>query len=180
MPSTFEILGERKLISPAQRQLAAWCPTKDLIAFGMADQTVALYRMNGQRVWQTQKYSTGRGATKKEHNVTQICWRPDGKLLAVSYENFITKIIDVQTGRFGHQVEMEDVTEGRITAIGWVDNRNPSDEDLDQLEPKTKTDFINIGGTLTDDNLGYLFGLFNFDISNVLPKLSVLPSLPSV
>ncbi|KAF3913111.1 hypothetical protein AA313_de0201575 [Arthrobotrys entomopaga] len=178
MPSgTFEILGERKLISPAQRRLAAWCPTKDLIAYGLADQTVALYRMNGQKVWQTQKYSTGQRGTKKEHNVTQLCWRPDGKLLAVSYDNFITRIIDVQTGRSGHVVEMEDVAEGRITAIGWVDNRDPTAEDAEQLEPKTKTDYINIGGTLNDDNLGYLFGLFNFDVSNVLPKLSVLPSV---
>ncbi|KAF3926994.1 hypothetical protein ABW20_dc0109664 [Dactylellina cionopaga] len=177
MPSTFEILGERKLVSPAQRQLAAWCPTKDLIAYGLADQTVALYRMNGQKVWQTQKYTTGQRAAKKEHNVTQLCWRPDGRLLAVSYDNFITRIIDVQTGRFGHQVEMEDVAEGRITAIGWVDNRDPAAEDAEHLEPKTKTDFINIGGTLRDDNLGYLFGLFNYDVSNVLPKLSVLPGV---
>ncbi|EPS41320.1 hypothetical protein H072_4857 [Dactylellina haptotyla CBS 200.50] len=177
MPLTFEILGERKLVSPAQRRLAAWCPTKDLIAYGLADQTVALYRMNGQKVWQTQKYTTGQRSAKKEHNVTQLCWRPDGKLLAVSYDNFITRIIDVQTGRSGHVVEMEDVTEGRITAIGWVDNRDPAAEDAENLEPKTKTDFINIGGTLTDDNLGYLFGLFNFDVSNVLPKLSVLPGV---
>ncbi|KAK6353023.1 hypothetical protein TWF696_005014 [Orbilia brochopaga] len=177
MPSTFEILSERKLVSPAQRQLAAWCPTKDLIAYGLADQTVALYRMNGQKVWQTPKYTTGARNAKKEHSVTQLCWRPDGKLLAVSYDNFITRIIDVQTGRFGHQVEMEDVTEGRITAIGWVDNRDPATEDAEQLEPRTRTDFINIGATLTDENLGYLFGLFNFDVSNVLPKLSVLPGV---
>ena len=72
---------------------------------------------------------------------------------------------------------MEDVTEGRITAIGWVDNRDPATEDAEQLEPKTKTDFINIGGTLKNDNLGYLFGLFNFDVSTVLPKLSVLPGV---
>ncbi|KAF3165091.1 hypothetical protein TWF751_009456 [Orbilia oligospora] len=175
--STFEILGERKLVSPAQRQLAAWCPTKDLIAYGLVDQTVALYRMNGQKVWQTQKYTTGQRQAKKEHSVTQLCWRPDGQLLAVSYDNFITRIVDVQTGRFGHQVEMEDVTEGRITAIGWVDNRDPATEDAEQLEPKTKTDFINIGGTLKNDNLGYLFSLFNFDVSTVLPKLSVLPGV---
>ncbi|EWC47136.1 hypothetical protein DRE_03505 [Drechslerella stenobrocha 248] len=177
MPPVFEILGERKLVSPAQRQLAAWCPTKDLIAYGLADQTVALYRMNGQKVWQTPKYTTGQRAAKKEHSVTQLCWRPDGKLLAVSYDNFVTRIIDVQTGRFGHQVEMEDPAGGRIAAIGWVDNRDPAAEDAEQLEPKTRTDFINVGGTLTDENLGYLFGLFNFDVSNVLPKLSVLPGV---
>ncbi|KAF3914009.1 hypothetical protein ABW21_db0209217 [Orbilia brochopaga] len=177
MPSTFEILSERKLVSPAQRQLAAWCPTKDLIAYGLTDQTVALYRMNGQKVWQTPKYTTGARTAKKEHSVTQLCWRPDGKLLAVSYDNFVTRIIDVQTGRFGHQVEMEDVAEGRITAIGWVDNRDPAIEDAEQLEPRTRTDYINAGANLNDENLGYLFGLFNFDVSNVLPKLSVLPGV---
>jgi hypothetical protein len=99
--STFEILGERKLVSPAQRQLAAWCPTKDLIAYGLVDQTVALYRMNGQKVWQTQKYTTGQRQAKKEHSVTKLCWRPDGMFFfSIIYSSIFTprvRLIDSYT-----------------------------------------------------------------------------------
>ncbi|KAF0305450.1 Anaphase-promoting complex subunit 4 [Amphibalanus amphitrite] len=67
-----------------EKQLAAevsnlvWSPKMDLVAFSLATGGVALYRMTLHRVWSTEPPEEG-------VSVSALCWRPDGRLLAVGY-----------------------------------------------------------------------------------------------
>ena len=81
LPS-FPVINQNGLSSPVKGNVA-WCPTMDLIAFAMMDNTVSLYRMNGQRVWTIPQFhmpvnKTFRGE-RDNVQVEIMTWRPDGE-----------------------------------------------------------------------------------------------------
>ena len=62
-----------KLVQPAVNpQHLAYCPTMDLIALGLIDEHVHVYRLNGQKVF---------GITNKHsaRKLRQIKWKPNGQ-----------------------------------------------------------------------------------------------------
>nr|AGN12862.1 putative anaphase-promoting complex subunit 4 [Leavenworthia alabamica] len=62
---------------PFQIKIAEWNPEKDLLAMVTEDSKILLHRFNWQRLW---TISPGRP-------VTSLCWRPDGKAVAVGLED---------------------------------------------------------------------------------------------
>lgn len=73
----FPILYQKTLPFPARHGLAAWSPQLDLIALVTSNETVLLYRMNGQRVW---GFAHRRDKMGMETRVERLQWRPDGWL----------------------------------------------------------------------------------------------------
>lgn len=71
----FPILYQKTLPFPARHGLAAWSPQLDLIALVTSNETVLLYRMNGQRVW---GFAHRRDKMGTETRVERLQWRPDG------------------------------------------------------------------------------------------------------
>lgn len=56
--------------------LASWCPTMDLLAIVASNNTLSVHRLNWQRLWSLPLPCT----------VTAVCWKGDGKMLAVGHE----------------------------------------------------------------------------------------------
>jgi anaphase-promoting complex subunit 4 len=106
-------------------EIAAWNPGKDLLAMVTKDHQLVVHRLNWQRLWavtpgnvsgtipfiiwfviQLKKIvSSSRAIRLKELlivifatdlTMTAICWRPDGKALAVGHTNGSIAIHDVE------------------------------------------------------------------------------------
>lgn len=56
--------------------LATWCPTMDLLAIVASNNSLSVHRLNWQRLWSLPLPCT----------VTALCWKGDGKMLAVGLE----------------------------------------------------------------------------------------------
>ena len=56
--------------------LASWCPTMDLLAIVVSSNNLSVHRLNWQRLWSLPLPCT----------VTALCWKGDGKMLAVGLE----------------------------------------------------------------------------------------------
>ncbi len=67
-------------------KIAAWNPEKDLLAMVTQDHQLLVHRFNWQRLW----------AVSPDQRVTAICWRPDGKALAVGHHDGSIAIRDVE------------------------------------------------------------------------------------
>ncbi|KAL2619865.1 hypothetical protein R1flu_000070 [Riccia fluitans] len=97
---SFSLLLDKSL--PSLVVIVAWNPGKDLLAMVTTDRQLIVHRLNWQRLW----------AVTPDFTVTAICWRPDGKALAVGHVNGSIAIHDVENGevlrRTGtHQVAVE-------------------------------------------------------------------------
>ncbi|XP_031478625.1 anaphase-promoting complex subunit 4 [Nymphaea colorata] len=77
-------------------KLAEWNPEKDLLAMVTEESKIVLHRFNWQRLWIT---SLGKP-------ITAICWRPDGKVLAIGLEDGSVSLHDVESGKVLKQVKL--------------------------------------------------------------------------
>lgn len=69
-------------------ELAAWNADKDLLAMVTREHQLIVHRFNWQRLW----------AIVPERRATAICWRPDGKALAVGHHTGAIALHDVENG----------------------------------------------------------------------------------
>ncbi|KAH8153432.1 uncharacterized protein LAJ45_02244 [Morchella importuna] len=162
-PTGFLALYQKALPFPARPGLAAWSPTLDLIALVTTNENVLLYRMNGQRVWgfahrRDRNVGPGGGETRIE----RLRWRPDGKMLALGYSDGSTRIYDVNNGKQIHRLTSEAASFGTVSCVGWVDNYSLRTRPGMAAEVKS--------ADCTPQ------ALFDMDVGQMLPRLSVLPS----
>ena len=83
---SFSALSDRLL--PAKTQLAAWCPTMDLLAVAFADGRVAVHRLNWQRLWMV----------TPDAAPTALAWTPSGSALAVGRQDGTVSLLASETG----------------------------------------------------------------------------------
>ncbi|CAM6129711.1 unnamed protein product [Calypogeia fissa] len=114
---SFSLLLDKSL--PSLVEIAAWNPGKDLLAMVTKDHQLVVHRLNWQRLW----------AVTPDLKVTAICWRPDGKALAVGHNNGSIAIHDVENGDVvrktqTHQVAVQCLywAEESQTVVGSEDN----------------------------------------------------------
>ncbi|KAK9470028.1 anaphase-promoting complex, cyclosome, subunit 4-domain-containing protein [Dipodascopsis tothii] len=108
-PGTFRSLAEKTLPFAALDRLVTWCPTMDLMTFAAGPAALCLFRMNGQQLWRL-------ALKDKDVEITQVAWRPDGKVLAVGCTDGTSRIVDVNNGRVVHVV----TTATRVSGLNWV------------------------------------------------------------
>lgn len=72
--------------APSQIKMAEWNPEKDLLAMVTEDSKIILHRFNWQRLWTVSPGKT----------ITSLCWRPDGKAIAVGLEDGAISLHDVE------------------------------------------------------------------------------------
>ncbi|XP_045824082.1 anaphase-promoting complex subunit 4 [Trifolium pratense] len=83
----FQLQFDKPLAS--QVKIAEWNPEKDLLAMVSDDSKILLHRFNWQRLW---TITPGRC-------VSSLCWRPDGKAIAVGLDDGTLSLYDVENGK---------------------------------------------------------------------------------
>uniref|UniRef100_A0A3N7FQI5 Anaphase-promoting complex subunit 4 n=1 Tax=Populus trichocarpa TaxID=3694 RepID=A0A3N7FQI5_POPTR len=90
----------------SQVKIAEWNPEKDLLAMVTEDSKILLHRFNWQRLW---TISPGR-------NITSLCWRPDGKAIAVGLEDGTIYLHDVENGKLLRSLKSHTVA---VVCLNW-------------------------------------------------------------
>ncbi|EZA53477.1 Anaphase-promoting complex subunit [Ooceraea biroi] len=118
MAGTIRQLEERQL--PAEVTIMLWSPKMDLLAISNVKGEVVLHRLTWQRVWLL--------SPPDESDVNaHLAWRPDGKLLAVSYEiSNLLYLIDIETKNVIHKTKLP--TGDTIACIKWLSLSNMEHE----------------------------------------------------
>lgn len=94
---------------PSQVRIAEWNPEKDLLAMVTEDSKVLLHRFNWQRLW---TISPGKC-------VTSLCWRPDGKAIALGLEDGLISLHDVENGKLLRSIKLHKMA---VTCLNWEED----------------------------------------------------------
>ncbi|KAI9121353.1 hypothetical protein K1719_008386 [Acacia pycnantha] len=93
----------------SQIKIAEWNPEKDLLAMVTEDSKILLHRFNWQRLW---TIAQGRC-------ITSLCWRPDGKAIAVGLEDGTVSLHDVENGKLLRSLKSHSAA---IVCLNWVED----------------------------------------------------------
>lgn len=102
---------------PAEILSMKWSPEKDLIAIVTEDGDVWLNRLSWQRVWT--KHSS-------EYKAISLAWRPDGKVLALGFDQCKVQLVNVENSECLHQYDVESKPE----ILEWVATKRPESSNL--------------------------------------------------
>ncbi|KAL0407341.1 UNVERIFIED_CONTAM: Anaphase-promoting complex subunit [Sesamum latifolium] len=95
---------------PAPIRQTHWLSEKDLLAMVTEDSKLLLHRFNWQRLWTT---SPGKC-------ITSICWRPDGKAIAVGLDDGTISLHDVENGKLLRSMKFHSVS---VVCLNWEEDR---------------------------------------------------------
>ncbi|KAL6538630.1 Anaphase-promoting complex subunit 4 [Orobanche gracilis] len=104
----FQLQFDKPIASPVK--IAEWNPEKDLLAMVTEDSKLLLHRFNWQRLWTV---SPGKC-------ITSICWRPDGKAIAVGLEDGTISLLDVENGKLLRSMKFHNAS---VVCLNWVEDR---------------------------------------------------------
>ncbi|XVF40588.1 hypothetical protein PTKIN_Ptkin01aG0126000 [Pterospermum kingtungense] len=100
----------------SQIKIAEWNPEKDLLAMVTEDFKIVLHRFNWQRLW---TISPGRC-------ITSLCWRPDGKAIAVGLEDGTISLHDVENGKLLRSLKSHTVA---VVSLNWEEDGQVTRDD---------------------------------------------------
>ncbi|KAG5516788.1 hypothetical protein RHGRI_037512 [Rhododendron griersonianum] len=100
---------------PSQIKIAEWNPEKDLLAMVTEDSKIVLHRFNWQRLWIV---SPGKC-------ITSLCWRPDGKAIAVGLEDGTISLHDVENGKLLRSIKSHTVA---VVCLNWEEDGTKNDD----------------------------------------------------
>lgn len=95
--------------APSQIKMAEWNPEKDLLAMVTEDSKIILHRFNWQRLWTVSPGKT----------ITSLCWRPDGKAIAVGLEDGAISLHDVENGKSLRSLKIHNAA---VLCLNWVED----------------------------------------------------------
>ncbi|CAO2842717.1 unnamed protein product [Amaranthus hypochondriacus] len=95
--------------APSQIKLGEWNPEKDLLAMVTEDSKIILHRFNWQRLWTT---SPGKC-------ISSLCWRPDGKVIAVGLEDGTISLHDVENGKLLRSMKSHSAA---VVCLNWEED----------------------------------------------------------
>ncbi|XP_021740448.1 anaphase-promoting complex subunit 4-like isoform X1 [Chenopodium quinoa] len=104
--------------APSQIKLAEWNPEKDLLAMVTEDSKIILHRFNWQRLW---TISPGKC-------ITSLCWRPDGKAVAVGLEDGTISLHDVENGKLLRSVKSHTAA---VVCLNWEEDNGLGQDNED-------------------------------------------------
>ncbi|OAY28862.1 hypothetical protein MANES_15G100000v8 [Manihot esculenta] len=104
----------------SQIKIAEWNPEKDLLAMVTEDSKILLHRFNWQRLW---TISPGRC-------ITSLCWRPDGKAIAVGLEDGTISLHDVENGKLLRSLKSHTVA---VVCLNWEEDGQLNRDDSPNL-----------------------------------------------
>ncbi|KAJ4703377.1 Anaphase-promoting complex subunit 4-like protein [Melia azedarach] len=104
----------------SQTKLAEWNPEKDLLAMVTEDSKILLHRFNWQRLW---TISPGKP-------VTSLCWRPDGKAIAVGLDDGTISLHDVENGKLLRSLKSHTFA---VVCLNWEEDGQLTKNDFDNI-----------------------------------------------
>ncbi|XP_044494981.1 anaphase-promoting complex subunit 4 [Mangifera indica] len=104
----------------SQIKMAEWNPEKDLLAMVTEDSKILLHRFNWQRLW---TISPGK-------SITSLCWRPDGKAIAIGLEDGTVSLHDVENGKLLRSVKSHTVA---VVCLNWEEDRQLTKNDSSDI-----------------------------------------------
>ncbi|KAL7149453.1 hypothetical protein ABFS83_05G041600 [Erythranthe nasuta] len=104
----FQLQFDKPIAS--QIKIAEWNPEKDLLAMATEDSKLLLHRFNWQKLWTA---SPGKC-------ITSICWRPDGKAIAVGLEDGSISLHDVENGKLLRNMKFHSAS---VVCLNWEEDR---------------------------------------------------------
>ncbi|GMP74851.1 hypothetical protein CsSME_00032130 [Camellia sinensis var. sinensis] len=116
---------------PSQIKIAEWNPEKDLLAMVTEDSKILLHRFNWQRLWTV---SPGKC-------ITSLCWRPDGKVIAVGLEDGTISLHDVENGKLLRSLKSHTVA---VVCLNWEEDGTKNGDnsgDIKTYEDRTSRFF---------------------------------------
>ncbi|XP_059659639.1 anaphase-promoting complex subunit 4 [Cornus florida] len=123
----FQLQFDKPLAS--QIKIAEWNPEKDLLAMVTEDSKILLHRFNWQRLW---TLSPGRC-------ITSLCWRPDGKAIAVGLEDGTISLHDVENGKLLRSVKSHTTA---VVCLNWEeDGQQDASSNISIYEDRTSRFF---------------------------------------
>ncbi|CAG2237758.1 APC4 [Mytilus edulis] len=137
--------------------LMLWSPKFDLVALSNVQGEVVLHRLSWQKVWSV-------APPGDDVKVTCLAWRPDGKVLAVSYTCGKINLYDIENTEVLHTIELQ----GEITSLTWINQAIPEgntwspepylEDDFSQFLPKLlplskSYSPLNTKGTASEENV---------------------------
>lgn len=93
-----------------------WSPKMDLLALVTKEGEVWLNRLSWKRVW---------SISATEGRAMCIAWRPDGKLIAVGFENGNIKLFDIENAECIHTSTVN----RKILCMDWAKEEKPKSSD---------------------------------------------------
>ncbi|PON50410.1 Anaphase-promoting complex subunit [Trema orientale] len=114
----FQLQFDKPLAS--QIKIAEWNPEKDLLAMVTEDSKLLLHRFNWQRLW---TISPGR-------SITSLCWRPDGKAIAVGLEDGTVSLHDVENGKLLRSLKSHTVA---VVCLNWEEDGQQIRDDFGSM-----------------------------------------------
>ncbi|KAG9455951.1 hypothetical protein H6P81_000459 [Aristolochia fimbriata] len=118
MTIPFQLQFDKPIAS--QITIAEWNPEKDLLAMVTEDSKILLHRFNWQRLWTV---SPGRC-------ITSLCWRPDGKAIAVGLEDGTISLHDVENGKLLRSIKSHSVA---VVCLSWEEDGQPPEDDSENI-----------------------------------------------
>ncbi|KAL8107889.1 anaphase-promoting complex subunit 4 [Apium graveolens] len=103
----FQLQFDKPIAS--QIKIAEWNPEKDLLAMVTEDSKILLHRFNWQRLW---TISPGKC-------ITSLCWRPDGKAVAVGLEDGTISLHDVENGKLLRRMRTHTAA---VVCLNWQED----------------------------------------------------------
>jgi anaphase-promoting complex subunit 4 len=174
--------AEKSLLHPVRPHLISYCPTMDLVALVTEEETLDVFRINGQRAFGLKRKSS-------TTTVDYICWQFNGQAIAVAWSDGCTDILSAETGKVIHpNVPAPAVGSGtpRIQCIGSALNFI----DVDFVKRRTgslkgratngKTSTIALTGETTDDWDSFKDGTSIEDFLQRQPDLEALDVAPDL
>ena len=101
--ATMRQLEERQV--EIEVKLLEWSPKMDILAVGLFNGEVSLYRLNWQKIWTV--------SPPEECSCEAFVWRPDGKVLAAGYSNGEIYILDIENNIPSDKSERNIITKRR-------------------------------------------------------------------
>ncbi|CAH9112273.1 unnamed protein product [Cuscuta epithymum] len=123
----FQLQFDKPIAS--QIRLAQWNPEKDLLAMVTEESKLLLHRFNWQRLW----------AISPGKIITSLCWRPDGKEIAIGLEDGTISLHDVENGKLLRSVKSHTIA---VLCLNWEeDEQKDETSNISNYEDRTSRFF---------------------------------------
>ncbi|KAL6045953.1 anaphase promoting complex subunit 4 [Balamuthia mandrillaris] len=121
-------------------KLLEWCPRMDLLALVTVEDQLLVHRLSWQRLF---------AIPSDKRVVTALTWRPDGKVIAVGYQDGTITLFDIESSEAFFTSHFHS---SAITALSWTHyhQRQPASSSFSASSPFSSSDYAELKSSFLD------------------------------